>query len=567
MLDRHTRAQHWPARRVSLTARLLLAALLTITLAVVAVQAWTVRSMTMQAERTAAWDLDQKLIALEEMLRPFGTEWRAEGDRLLLGQTALNDRTDVVDAIARMGGVATIFRGDRRIATSVRRPDGTRGVGTTLAAGPARDASITRGEIYQGRNDILGRSYVTIYKPVRDAGGRQVGLIFVGTPAADVSAMVWEAVWEAALAGAVALLLVGGGYWLLLRHTLRPLDALRAAVEDIHAGRLDTTIPCRERADVLGSIGRGLDALCADSRRARALEAEAEAGRRAAKEQERNEALRIAGEIEASLGDAARQLAASSAALKTAADGIEGAAGRARHDTGAAADGARDASENVSNVAGASEQLAQSVNEISRRVGESTLVVGRAVDQVRTANGTIQGLTESAERIGDVVRLISDIAGQTNLLALNATIEAARAGEAGKGFAVVASEVKSLASQTAKATEEIATQINAMREAVEQSVRAVRGIGAVIEEVHGIGSSIAAAVEEQGAATREIARGVAEAAHGTQRVAGNVARASEAAASTLDAVEELRRVASDVSRQGDVMQDSLGTVLRTLRTE
>ncbi len=169
-------------------------------------------------------------------------------------------------------------------------------------------------------------------------------------------------------------------------------------------------------------------------------------------------------------------------------------------------------------VAAAAEELSSSISEISRQVGQSAEIGRKAVDEARHTNDDVQGLADAAQKIGDVVSLITDIAGQTNLLALNATIEAARAGDAGKGFAVVASEVKSLATQTAKATEEIATQIAGMQEATTSAVEAIKRIG----EIDEIATSIASAVEQQGAATQEISRNAQQAAAGTQEVNGNI---------------------------------------------
>jgi len=192
-------------------------------------------------------------------------------------------------------------------------------------------------------------------------------------------------------------------------------------------------------------------------------------------------------------------------------------------------------------------------------VSQRKAMAVRAVDDAKKTDGTVQGLAETSQKIGKVVELINDIASQTNLLALNATIEAARAGEAGKGFAVVASEVKNLANQTAKATEEIAGQINAMQAVTTDAVAAIQGIGATIGEINQIGTAIASAVEEQGAATREIARNVQQAASGTQEVSSNISGVTQAAGETgraasqvLDASRELARHSSTLKTQIDV---------------
>ncbi len=213
-----------------------------------------------------------------------------------------------------------------------------------------------------------------------------------------------------------------------------------------------------------------------------------------------------------------------------------------------------EASSNVQTVAAAAEELSSSIGEISRQVQESTKITSGAVEEVTHTNRTVQSLAEAAQKIGDVVNLINDIAGQTNLLALNATIEAARAGEAGMGFAVVASEVKSLANQTAKATEEIAAQISSMQSATTASVEAIKGIGTTIGRVSEIATSIASAVEEQGAATQEIARNVQQAAAGTSEVSSNIAGVAEAASETAKTSTQVQEASEALAQQAEVLR-------------
>ena len=221
------------------------------------------------------------------------------------------------------------------------------------------------------------------------------------------------------------------------------------------------------------------------------------------------------------------------------------------------------ASVNVQTVASAAEELSASISEVARQVAQSSQIADQAVQDANRTDSIVKTLAEGAQKIGDVVGLISTIAGQTNLLALNATIEAARAGEAGKGFAVVASEVKSLANQTAKATDDISQQISQIQVATKEAVAAIEAISRTIGEVSRIATAIAAAVEEQGAATQEIARNVHEAATGTQQVSTNIVGVSHGAAATGTAAAQVLDAAGELSRQaeqfsGDVKQFIIG---------
>jgi methyl-accepting chemotaxis protein len=209
-------------------------------------------------------------------------------------------------------------------------------------------------------------------------------------------------------------------------------------------------------------------------------------------------------------------------------------------------------------VAAAAEELSSSITEISRQVAQSARVAGRALEDARRTDAVVQALADNAQKIGEVVGLISNIAGQTNLLALNATIEAARAGDAGKGFAVVASEVKSLATQTAKATEDISRQISQIQTATKEAVISIQGIGTTIGEISEIAAAIAAAVEQQGAATKEIARNVQQAASGTQEVSANIVGVSQGANETGAAANQVLGAAGELSRQAEQLRTEVG---------
>ncbi|MFC2999121.1 methyl-accepting chemotaxis protein [Falsiroseomonas tokyonensis] len=277
------------------------------------------------------------------------------------------------------------------------------------------------------------------------------------------------------------------------------------------------------------------------------------------------EQVRLADTFENEVGAVVTAVAQSAERLQQSAIALSGTAATSGEEAAAVAAAGSRAQGDVQAVAAAAEQMASSVSEISRQVGEAAQVAGRAVEEARATDATVQGLSEAATRIGDVVRLIGDIAGQTNLLALNATIEAARAGEAGKGFAVVASEVKSLAGQTAKATEEIAAQISQMQTATTQAVTAIRGIGSTVERTSEIATAIAAAVEQQGAATQEIARSAGQVAEATQTVARRIEGVRGAAQATGTAATAMRDDSGTLADQATQLREKTDSFLRAVR--
>jgi methyl-accepting chemotaxis protein len=251
----------------------------------------------------------------------------------------------------------------------------------------------------------------------------------------------------------------------------------------------------------------------------------------------------------------------SSEELQSTAQSMAATAEETSRQSQSVAAAAEQATSNVQTVAAAAEEMAKSIEEIGRQVTQSATIAGRAVEEAERTNGSVAGLAEAAQKIGEVVELISDIASQTNLLALNATIEAARAGDAGKGFAVVASEVKSLANQTAKATEEIAAQIAGMQDATKGTVTAIKGISSTIGEISEIAAAIASAVEQQSAATQEISRNVQEAATGTQDVSANIASVNQAASETGKSAGDVLTAAQELSRQGDRLREEIDRFL------
>jgi methyl-accepting chemotaxis protein len=282
-------------------------------------------------------------------------------------------------------------------------------------------------------------------------------------------------------------------------------------------------------------------------------------------ERRRQEIRDIADNFERGVMSGVQVVSGESESLKASASKMSGEAQSTDQSATNVASAAEKASANVQTVAAAAEQLAASISEISRQIVQSKSVSQKAVEQAQQTNGSIAGLADAASKIGEVVKLIAGIAGQTNLLALNATIEAARAGDAGKGFAVVASEVKSLATQTAKATDEIAQQVDAIQRATKGAVVDIRGIATTIGDISEITATVASAVEEQGAATQEIARNVQQASAGTAAVAQNVSvfTASSRAAGATSV--QVRDGAAKLSLQAEDLRRQVGVFLENIR--
>ena len=360
-------------------------------------------------------------------------------------------------------------------------------------------------------------------------------------------------------------LVAGSIAWMIGRSISKPLSQLSARMHDLAEGRLDGEIPGIGRGDEIGAMAATVQIFKDNAVRIRGLEqkeaevqARAEAERRAAMES-------IASDFERSVTGIVRTVSTAAAGMQTTAQSMTATASDASARAATVGAASQRSSDNVGTVASAAEELSSSVTEISRQVARSSEIASKAVSDAERTNATVGALSTGAEKIGEVVKLIHSIAAQTNLLALNATIEAARAGDSGRGFAVVASEVKALANQTAKATEEISSQVAAMQASTSEAVASIGGITETISQMSEITVSISTAVEQQGGATREIARNIQSVAAGSNEISTHLGGVTTAAAATGKAASEVLANARELDTQSGMLRSAVDEFLGKVR--
>ena len=484
-----------------------------------------------------------------------------DGKSLAVADIGVSFNKQFVDSVKRRFGVDL----------AVHRFDGNgfTNIGSTFA-----EKSLVSQEELKGafdgdtlhRNAVLDGHPVAVYLgQIKNYAGKPVAVLelvkdITAYEAASSSSQRTLIVGTLAILAAAALLA-----FLLGRGMSRPLTAITAVMNRLSSGDTDVTIPGGDRKDELGTMAGAVDVFRRNMIESRLLREEQEAAKRQSEQEKSALQRRMADRFEADVKSVVGAVARATEDMQRVAAEITASVNGTSAQAAAAAAASEEASSSINTVAAATEELASSVAEISRQVTHSSGVADAAVDKAAKTNQMVSELAAAGEKIGDVIRLISAIAGQTNLLALNATIEAARAGEAGKGFAVVASEVKELASQTAKATDEIAGQVAAIQASTGECVTAIGGISSTIREISSIATTIASAVEEQGAATREIAHSVQQVAAGTSEVAVNVAGASQAANQSRALADTVLSASSELSQHASALFKSVDTFLAGLR--
>jgi methyl-accepting chemotaxis protein len=381
----------------------------------------------------------------------------------------------------------------------------------------------------------------------------------------DIDAVVFSRMIWAGIGGLAGLAIAAFAAFWLGRGLVGPLNRTCSAMDELAKGNLAVDIPFVERTNEIGRIARSLQVFRDHLVETTRLRTEQEEMKVRSVEERRTDLSRIADDFERSIGGVIRGTATAADELQDSASSMSTIAVGTTGQSAKVAAAAEQTASNVQTVAASAEELSSSIQEIARQVTQSSSIAQNAVGQANRTEAMVGRLVEASQKIGEVMALIQTIAGQTNLLALNATIEAARAGDAGRGFAVVANEVKALSSQTAKATEEITSQIQAIRDATGSTVEAIREIGTTIGQMNEITGSIAAAVEEQGAATNEIARSVQQAAQGAQEVMQNITGVREASSQVDAAATLVLNAAARLTTQSEQLESETGKFLGNIR--
>jgi methyl-accepting chemotaxis protein len=580
-------------RLKSLTVATRVLAAIVLSLAVLGTGIYVTTHMisTASAERQAVERQHTNLRVAWQTLRTYGDQFRVADGKMYAGDRVLNNFFEPVDRVKeQVGGTATIFMGDERITTNVKKPDGSRAVGTKLAQGPVYDAVLKRGEAYFGQADILGTPFFLAYDPIKDASGKTIGVLYVGIPKAEFFGPVEEMDRRMLIVCLGLTLVIGALAFFYTRRLFQPVGEIAGAMEHLAEGDLDTEIRHTARRDEIGRMARAVEVFKANGLALRQTEREAAEHRTMTEEQRaRHEAAREVSAREqqgvvAAIGTGLARLAegdlgyrlmqAFPGEYRKLQDDFNGAVETLQETmrtiiarTHGINTGTREISGAASELAKRTEQQAAALEETAAALDEITATVRKTAEGANHAREVVStakadaersgevvgravqamtGIEQSAGQIANIIGVIDEIAFQTNLLALNAGVEAARAGEAGKGFAVVASEVRALAQRSADAAKEIkalitasTTQVASGVDLVGETGKALTRIAAQVADINGVVADIAASAKEQATGLAEVNTAVNQMDQMTQQNAAMVEQSTAASHALSQEAEEL----------------------------
>ncbi|QUS38729.1 methyl-accepting chemotaxis protein [Tardiphaga alba] len=425
--------------------------------------------------------------------------------------------------------------------------------------------SATAGSFVIRPGELNKTPVVALLGPVKDFSGQSIGAVEIVMDNSEYMASIAQARLLAACMAAICLILAATGGLLIARSISRPILAITHAMRELADGNLSIALPQRRGTDEVGQMAQAVEIFKQNAIRVSHFQTEQDANNARVEQEKRAIFTALADNFESNVRKVVDHVSSAATEMQHTAQSMSAVVEQCRVQSNEVSDASVSATDNVQTVAAASEELSSSIAEINRQLAQSSAAVGKAADSGRRSNARMQSLAAAAEKIGEVIALINHIASQTNLLALNATIESARAGEAGKGFAVVAGEVKSLATQTAKATEDIRAQIASIQDETKAAVDEIQAVCVTIDEVDKISSIIAAAIEEQGAATQEIARNVNQAAARTDDVSRNISSVTSGISTTGIAAHDVLGSATKLAAQSETLRGEVDRFLASIR--